>query len=209
MIRILTAYDDNDDELGDFLQMCYKDISDFAVKYDSISLMPLNGLMCTEAEIEASVNSFNKNRFIFIGFAHGLADCLATVNGKFVSTNNCELFENSLFYSTSCLSARKLGPQLIRAGCISFIGYKSSIFILDDFSEVFILCKNSGIKRFLSEQCSITEAFYYMHETYQNNISLLQQGTEDEFLAASILNKNKKALTILGDEPVTASQFDV
>jgi hypothetical protein len=165
--------------------------------------------MCNEADIATSIDGFNGNRFIFIGFSHGDVDCHATTNEIFISSNNSLLFSNSLFYSCACLTARKLGPELLTQGCSTFIGYRSSVYVNEDYDKVFIKCKNSGIKKFFEGKNTIKESYEFMRKTYQNEIDALIIGDADDFFAASSLSGNLKALVFKGNETLTLPDFFV
>lgn len=170
-------------------------------------LVSLNGLMCTEEQIEAAVTSFDNKRFIFLGFSHGDNNCLETVNDVFVSSNNSSLFSNSLFYTCSCLSGIDLGPELIAKNCSTYIGYNTSFIVIEDYSKYFIECKTSGIKKFLRSDLTIKQSFDFMLKKYQDVIDNLVKGTADEFIAASNLRKNMKGLIFLGNEDLIVKDF--
>lgn len=207
MLRFLITYDDNDASLGDYLTTCYNDISEFLKAANNTILVPLRGLLCTEQDVNTSIQAFDRKRFIFISYSHGLGNCLATTNGEFVNFKNSLHFKDSLFYSCACLSAKKLGPELINKGCISFIGYEGKVFVNEDYADVFIRCKNAGIKLFQSGGVTIGHAYNHMRSEYLKEIDRLAAGNGDDFIAASSLNSNVQTLKLLGSDSVTIMDF--
>lgn len=207
MTNFLVAYDDNVDDLGDYLNSCYEDIRSYLESLGFINAIYLDGLSCNYSTVKSSVQSFEGRSFIFIGYSHGLSDRLSTSNSIYVSSKNSIYFTKSLFYSCACLTAKKLGPKLLEDGCFTFIGYKDKVFVNEKKYEIFIECKNSGIKYFLHYNSTIFEAFNYMKRIHLERIDELVEGDDDDFFAASSLNANLSSLVLLGNKGLKLSDL--
>jgi hypothetical protein len=60
---------------------------------------------------------------------HGGKDCLGGWNKELIiDTKNVNLLADMHFYTFSCMSASRLGPAAIKAGCYSYVGFKFPAF---------------------------------------------------------------------------------
>lgn len=64
-------------------------------------------------------------------------------------TINTTLFKDSLFYTCSCNTGKRLVELLIDNECLSYIGYKENFEIWDYNRKPFVECANYGFKLFV------------------------------------------------------------
>ena len=207
MLNFLITYDNIDVSLGDYFKGCYSDIDDHLNGIDKKNIVALDGKLCTLTEIEKGISTFRANQFIFIGFSHGKSDALVASHVDYVNFNNAYQFQNSFFYTCSCLSAVSLGPELERNGCLAYIGYNEEVKLVIRFEDTFRKCKNSGIKFFVSGDKTIAETEKFMLETYAKEVELLSESSFDTFVAAALLRSNMTALVCLGNKNLTLTDL--
>lgn len=207
MINAIITYHDNDVDLGDYFTGSHTDLTNH---FDNkpIAITSIAGDNCTEQFVNATITGLRGVRFIFIAVAHGNEDIVAA-NEAFVSQNNVVQFNNSLFYSCSCLNGASLGNKLIAAGCLAFVGYMKVVTVILDYLAVFYTCQNFGIKSFLETAEILSMSFQKMHDYYTSEINRLLTGSTDDIIAASYLIANRDALILLGDGNLTSNDFKI
>jgi hypothetical protein len=206
MINTLIAYDDNDFELGTYFSDSHQDILLDITGIEEISFTSIQGLDCTENNINITVQSLNGIRFIFVALTHGNNEQLIS-NEVYVSANNSNSFSNSFFYTCACSSGSSLGNILINNGCLVYVGYYSTVYIHEDYSSVFYKCQNFALKSFLTTEESIKTSYDKMVNYYDQEIDRLVMGSMDDVLAASSLVSNRNSLILLGDGSLTKNDF--
>ena len=207
MINTVIAYDDNDFELSEYFENSHTDISDVLAANELITNISICGLECTKENINDTIRGINVEKFIFIAIAHGNEEVIAANGSPFVSFENYITFVNSLFYSCSCSSGQILGNELVQEGCLAFIGYFDTVFVIEEYYSIFYSCQNYGIKTFLSNDETIETSFNKMVNFYNEEIDRLVVGSTDDFLAASSLINNRDCLDILGCKTITRNDF--
>ncbi len=206
MINALIAYDDQDFDLGDYFQSSHGDIVNSINANQLVSITSIQGLNCTELNINTTIQGLNGARFIFVAIAHGNEEVVAA-NEVFISNNNSADFTNSLFYSCACSNGHTLGRILVNAGCLTFVGYKDDVWVVEDYHEIFYGCQNSGIKSFLIHPETIQVSFDKMIAHYTQEIDRLVAGSIDDVVAASSLIGNRDCLVLLGNNNLTHADF--
>ena len=184
MINLSIAFDNNNEDAGDYFALSKEDLMSFLEIYSgNFSVNLLDSSNCNEKNIEAEINLINSGNFLFITYCHGNEDRLEANNCSFVeSDKNVNLFINSLFYSVSCLSGKKLGQNLIDNGCHIFIGYKEVFRIIPSNYQITIECSNFAFKKFV-EGMPIGDAFDLMIEFYYQEVDKLYDSPGDELKA--------------------------
>lgn len=202
MINIVIAYDDNDDELGDYFELGYMDLFEKLKSCQNITLNSIRGLNCSESAIVDCIESFDEDNFGFVGFSHG-NDCqLVTENEVYVDINNIDHFENSLFYSTACSTGIQLGAELVKVRCKCFIGFKNETYATyEDFYDIYLECENYCLTDFLLKDNTIKESFDNMLVYFDKKI--LEMENDDEILVAMELIGNRDSFVIYGDTTIT------
>jgi hypothetical protein len=199
MTRIVLAFDDEDEHMGEFNRGCLDDLNEFLVdsKYQvfiiqSAQLNDLNIHYKTEGDFP----------FLFAAYSHGLNNSLQSQSGTYVSTTtNHTHFNQAVFYTVSCHAAVELGPCLIENGCVSFFGYKS-IFNFWVGYKCFSQCANHGLFLFLNGT-NTDEVYQQMIAEYNSQIDALY---EDDSFVASLLLENRKAL-VYNERNVTIEEL--
>lgn len=207
MINTIIAYDNNDLVMGDYFDQSHNDIISCIEVISSVANNSINGLDCTEIIINENIKRLNGVKFIFIGLSHGNENELIS-HQIFVSNNNVNLFFNSFFYTSACLTGHSLGNLLIKSGCLTYIGYKDEVTVHVDYYRVFYECENYGIKSFLSNDEEISYSYTKMINYYDQEIDRLTLGNIEEVIAASYLISNRDCLIMLGEKTITRNDFN-
>ena len=207
MISTFIAYDDNDFALGEYFKESHADIIAVVGVNALVTNVSIDGLNCTEQNINVTLAGLNGVRFIFVALSHGNYNEFVS-NEMFINATNAHHFANSFFYSTACSTGKNLGNVLIANGCYSFIGYEEEVEIILDFASVFYSCENFGIKSFLGNYETVETSFNKMIEFYNSEIDRLVAGNMNELITASYLVTNKNSLVILGNKTLTQNDFN-
>jgi hypothetical protein len=199
MTNIIIAFDDKDENLGDYFSTCQSDISGFfSDHYQIIKKSPLlvPNEKCNQAYIDIEIARINPAPFVFIAYSHGNEHSLRCNKNSYVRKgSNTKQFTNSLFYTNSCLSGKELGIELVNNGCFAFIGYEeeSNAFLNEEYYTISVNCDNSGLKTFFTDNIPVSIAFERMKSYYTNNIDKYE--SIDPFFAAQLV-KNREALVL-------------
>jgi len=199
MINILISFDDNDYELGEYFEKSYNGILERILFYPGLNIASIDGLNCTEQNINYHINAYSGDKFIFVGLSHGNEEELLTHNCVFVSASNNTSFNQSLFYTTACSSGKKLGKSLIDNGCITYVGYDDEVGVQESYYDVFIKCENYVLLKFLNQGISIKDAYDEMISFYNSEIDRLSLGTINDVIVAGYLTENRDCLTLMGN----------
>ncbi len=207
MINTFIAFDENDDDFGEYFFESHNDIiSDFQ-KNKLINYVSICGLNCTEKGIIDILNSINENPFVFIAISHGNEDEFCS-HEVYISATNANQFRNSFIYSTSCSTGKNLAKILIDNGSLAFIGYNNEIFVPLDYSKLFYTCENYGIKSFFNNDETIETSYNKLIEHYTAQIDILLSGSMEDLIIASTLLDNRDKLTFLGNGSLTRKFFN-
>lgn len=205
MINLVIAYDDVDAKLGNYFLASHDDIL-ASIPLHEIANSSLSGVNCNEVILQSTLEALQGNRFIFVALAHGNEEEVVATE-VFVSSNNTAIFSNSLFYSCSCLTGHTLGVNLISAGCLTFIGYRNSVEVIEGYYPIFYACQMYGLKSFLLNPETIQVSYDKMVNNYNDNIDALIGGSMDDLIVASSLINNRDCMVIIGNLGMTKSDF--
>lgn len=197
MIRAIIAYDDFDENLGNYFEKSYNYINDVLSTLD-FDIHSLDGSRCTEADMTELLPTINYEPFIFSAFCHGDDDGSCLVTGEdFVSHQNSTLFVNSLFYSTACHIGRNLSHILIANGTQAFIGYTQKSYAPQDenLEKIFVECELYALREFLTTGKTIEQAYKEMLLFMDENIKKLYDA--EEYFDAGWLQKNRDYILCL------------
>lgn len=199
MTKIILAFDDEDDIMGEFNRGCQEDYQLFLADYD-YPTSTINTAQLNDLNIQLQTTNVN-HPFIFVAYSHGQNEGLYARSEAYVSTSiNNTCFTQSFFYTVSCHAADSLGTCLIENGCFGFFGYKSLFNFWVGYKS-FSHCANYGFFLFLQGQD--TKAIYNaMIEEYNNHID---QTYSESALVASLLLDNRRALIYKGQNITIAN----
>jgi hypothetical protein len=208
MINTFIAYDDNDADFGLYFTESHSDVSSDFEKNVLVVNVSLNGLNCTEANINNVLQGMLGNSFVFIALSHGNEDEFWS-HEVYLSSNNAHRLINAFLYSTACSTGKNLGKVLIDNGCVAFIGYGNEVNVLLNNTKLFYSCENYGIKSFLNNNETIGTSYSKLIDNYTEEIYKLFYGSIDDLIVASVLIGNRDSLVLLGNDSLTRDYFNL
>lgn len=196
MINTLLVFDEKDKNLGDFYTMCREDLEAFFTEQKIIpEIIDKNSVF--EIILPLKIAKFSSGKFVFAAFTHGdKSNLLQSGTNPYISTSgNLEIFKNSFFYTFACEAGEVLGKELVKAGCLCFIGYIKKTHIWNTFQRPFVDTAVFGLKLFYEGNYT-KSILLKIKKFYNEEIDKIY--TKD-FLIASILMDNRDALVVLGE----------
>ncbi len=211
MINTVIAYDNFDNEIGDYFNRSYLHLDELR-NQTTISITGIDGGNCSQTSINDLIPLFNQSPFVFVGLSHGTDDGLSLRGiDYYIQQNNANLFLNSFFYSTACHIGRCLGDILISHNCKCFIGYtdKSEVPLVPDYEDLFIECELHALKNFFLTTKSIQVLYDEMIAFTDEKI--IEIANVDVLEAMSLI-RNRDRFVIIGtddDKSLTSLDFSV
>ncbi len=209
MINILIAFDDWDNNLGDFFRGCYYDIYNYVRNNKFFKIIEIDGEHLDKKTIEKTITGFKQSSFLCLAYSHGADNVLVCKESseEYINQSNSYFFGNSFFYTFSCDTGKKLGGLLLQNGCKTFIGYEDKVTSLNAYEVYFIECANYGIKQFFRGK-TVLEVYNSMLDKYENVMDSISDHHPDKLVINAWLGRNKNALMPpLGDENLTIKDF--
>lgn len=205
MIHVVLAYDEKDDELGDYFESCAAEVKEILSINEKFQVTLIKGENLNSAFIGFKLDSL-KERFIFAAFSHGTAESLTYKNRiPYIDVgDSIDIFSEAFLYTTACNCGKVFGKKLNARGCI-FWGYNKTTYVLTDFQSASKLCDIFGLISFLKGE-TIENAYKSALDKYQEEIDGLE---EIDPLAASILDANKNAMIRYGGVKERVWDFDI
>jgi hypothetical protein len=202
-LKIIVAYDNQDEVLGSYFTACKDDILGFLLEQKENGF-PLEiveiieSTNCHSAYIDLKLSVYQDEPLLVIAYSHGLSHSIRCNNVGYIHSDNVHLFYNSYFSTNACSSAKELGILFTGQQGI-FIGFDKDVdALLDDTNgakQISINCDNYGIKySILKTEKTILETYDAMINYYNQKIDSL------DFFNASSLRKTRSALKIYGNE---------
>ncbi|HNW70036.1 MAG TPA: hypothetical protein PKI01_06515 [Bacteroidales bacterium] len=208
MANFQIAFDNTDLELGHYFEASKDDLVVFINQnFQNPCINEIPSQKCNCAYIDYIISLQNTSNFLFLAYSHGNTDRLIANGEAYIRTGqNAHLFENSFFYSMSCLSAQVLGPALINEhNCLAFIGYNDESYAFDTaYKQLCIECDNFGIKKFIGG-LNIGEAYNQMKDYFTFQVDILENA--GEIIYAALLRKNRDCLVLIGDQNLLFNLF--
>jgi hypothetical protein len=201
MLKIIVAYDDQDEVLGEYFTACKIDIVEF-LEEQQVSGFPLeiveiiDSRLCNPVYIEIKLEEYQNQPLLFIAYSHGLPHALRC-KGSYIDSTNVHLLFNAYLYTNACSSAKELGLTFIDKEGV-FVGFDKPIdALLDDTNnakQISINCDNYGIKySIVMREKTIAETYQAMVDYYDEKIDKL------DFFNAQLLTETKEALKLYGN----------
>ena len=204
MIRVLIASDDNDVELGEYFRACKQDLlSVVSAEIDSGKLLTVEdipSINCNVVYLNVKYTTFKKIPFLWVSFSHGNESSIRFNGSVFVSAgDDNSLFEDTLFYTNSCLSGKFLGPDLINQNCRTFIGYDQSVIAFkNENQKISLKCDTVGLILFLTEDVTAYDAFEHTKQYYTQQAEILLK--YGDILSSGLLINAREDLVFHGDK---------
>lgn len=211
MIRIIVSVDEKNVTLGKYFEASEKylyglvDNKEWTECYHVI-----NSDECNVTYIKNTLPSlFVDKPYIFVVFTHGSEVACISSGTSYVNKENANLFKGSFFYSTACLTGKKLGFELINNGCSAFVGFteETNAFCEDEYKYITIKCDLACLYSFLSDGDktigqSLDDAISY----YNTQIDKLAD--IGDVLFRGELITNREALTLIGNKDLKRSDLE-
>ena len=211
MIKVLVAYDNEDERLGNYFDSCKLDVCATISSEESseidFELIEIASRQCNRAFLDLLPKQVKKNPFLLIVYAHGNEEAIRVNGTSFIRIGeDNEMFKDTVIYSTACLTGKLLGKELVGNGCKAFIGYDGQIVAFKDTrQDISIKCDNLGITMFLTSDITISEAFDQMKKYYtQESQKLL---SFNDILASGLLINARESLVFHGNPDITRNDL--
>lgn len=123
---------------------------------------------------------------------------------------NPDVLSDRVVYTLSCLSAGQLGPAAIKAGGISYIGYKHLLGIIiiqgSEFDEIFKDIWGGGAKALINGKTT-GEAYNWLKRRYNMWINYweMKPTSYEKTIILSVLQDDLERLTLLGKKDAKIS----
>jgi hypothetical protein len=207
MANFHIAYDEKDSRLGRYFEECKEDLVRFIQdELSSYSIDELPSRLCNQAYLSLRYKLDNPNNFLFVAYSHGTDTALIAGGHPFIEEGaNSNLFSKSLFYSTACLIANRLGEDLISNGSLGFVGNSRSVDAFNDERRTLsIQADNLGMKMFVMGK-PLGEAVRLMKSHYSERIMhFLKLG---DFDTAGTFIDCRESLVLYGNPDLTIADF--
>lgn len=147
-----------------------------------------------EATKSAILEHINRNVNFIMFNGHGTSDCICCHNNEIIiDINNLNVLKNTITYSLSCSSAKKVGNISIENGALCFVGYtedfalgkdpnREATPLKDRIAKLFLEPSNFLVQTILKGK-TVKEAVERAKNKMLKNIDYLN--STDEFLDAS------------------------
>lgn len=210
MLKIIIAFDDQDEDLGEYFTACKTNIVEF-LEEQQVNGFPLeiveviDSRRCNPVYIDLKLDALRNQPLLFIAYSHGLPQALRCKGESYIHSSNVHLLFNACLHTNACSSAKELGLSFVDKEGI-FIGFDKPVDALvsdiNDAKQVSIDCDNYGIKySIVMREKTILETYQAMINFYDEKIGKL------DFFNASFLNDTKKALKIYGNENLNMKDY--
>lgn len=207
-MNIIIAYDEKDTNLGDYFLACKENIEGILTQQD-ITPKLVSAKQCNMIYVDEVALPKNGEAFIFVAYSHGTEDgkSLIAEGEKYIVTGeNTQNFKNALFYTNACAVGAVLGKKWLNNEFGAFIGYNESVRILLGFKEISLELDNFGIIYFLTEECTIYEAFLKMEDKYIERIQKMRKDWKEALFVAD-LEDAKNSLVFYGNKELKKQDF--
>ncbi len=195
MIKIILAYDKDNHTLGEYFDYCASDISQY-FNDGQHGIVKITGRILNSAYMDLELLKYEKIPFLFIAYSHGTKHSLISDEEYLSNNSNLLPFQDSFFYTFSCSSGIELGINLVDKGARVFIGYKSDVYIITTYQQIFAECANEGMKHFLKGE-NVRDSFSKMKEKHNEEID---NTYSKNFLVASTIRQNRDSLILKGEQ---------
>jgi hypothetical protein len=174
MSRIIVVTNPSYDIATSYLDSWFQPLFDLIRSKIDIEIHELKKEKVTRVEFENMLS--NKNPRLVVLNGHGSHNSISGFNDDIlVKTDlNIEILKDKIIHSVSCDSGKTLGPESIKTGSISFIGYK------EEFKFV-----HQRDKRTQEEQLGDYVASLFLKPAYRVVEVLINGGTAEEAYAES------------------------
>lgn len=205
MINYIVSFDNLNPSLGKYFYECHEDFHNFIIEHPEL-LNDYEEIPTSKTYIHyinKTTIKYNSKPFVYIAYSHGNSTQFGCNGIPYICSLNAGCFINSFFYSTACLTGKKIAYDLIDKGCKVFVGYKepSHVFTKDEYRKISINCDNYAIKMFLLMDVTIGEAVNSMKRYITREIDKLDAKAEDPIYISALI-ANREALVCLGDSSI-------
>jgi hypothetical protein len=206
MINVLIAFDNLDNNLGDYFEQSKSQSSEvIAEVIQDYNCLEVPSTRCNVAYLDLILPQFNQSPFIFVNYSHGTSTTITCSNSIYISNDNVYLFSNAFAYIMSCEVAAELGPHFIANHALAFIGFNKETYALrGSYQNLSITCDNYALLLFLNGNI-LRDAFAAMKANYTIKADHLEEMGEP--LKAADLLECRDSLVFLGNGNLTIKDF--
>jgi hypothetical protein len=205
-LKIIIAYDNQDEVLGSYFAACKEDILGFlneqkAEGFPLEIVEIIDSTTCHSAYIDLKLKDYQDQPLLVIAYSHGLSHSLRCNNAGYIHSDNVHLLFNACLSTNACSSAKELGIQFHGQGGV-FIGFDKEVRAFKRESgmmQMSINCDNCGLKYTIANPlASITETYKAL-KSYYNRVIDEGDAFQRNVFTLTELRKTRDALKIYGN----------
>jgi hypothetical protein len=207
ILKVIIAYDSQDEDLGSYFTACKEDIVGF-LEEQKENGFPLeiieiiDSRNCHTAYIDLQLAKYQNDSLLFIAYSHGLSHSLRCNRAGYIHSDNVSQLFHSWLYTNACSTAKELGIQFDGQNGV-FIGFDKEIKAFKHESglmQISINCDNCGIKYSISPHLpSAIQTYKAMKSYYNSQIDRLDELRMDA-ISLGYLRETRDALKIYGNK---------
>ena len=193
---IYIACDNEDKDLGHFLQSCHDRIREVAVE-NGFDYRSFTSQSLTKENIDTHTSEADE--YVFSAFSHGTDNSLLCRNNAYIKVDdNVKNFYSSIFYTFACYSANGIGKEFEESYVLGYFGYNNQAWVVPRYENIFVECATKGLVAYI-EGKTLKDARKDLIAEYDKHLKNARVNPMYAYLL-----KNKQALvTIINNEEKT------
>jgi hypothetical protein len=204
MIKSILLYDNEDDTLGDFFNLCANSYQLLSINHSGDNLIVEHKSdNSNKHDVETSVSKYNNENFLFISFLHGDEETMYISKDKIISIDNSYFFSNAFCYTFSCYCGNTLAKSMITNAAHVFWGYKDKVYSIIGCEDDFMQLTLSGLNHFFMND-TVEIAYNKVKKEFNDKIDSLYK---TNFFIASTLLHNRESMIVHGRTDISISDF--
>jgi hypothetical protein len=206
MLKVIIAFDDQDEVLGSYFTACKDDILGFLTeqkdKGRQLEVVEIiHSKNCHTAYVDMRIAAYQNVPLLFIAYSHGLSHSLRCNSVSYIHSDNIKSLFNAWLYTNACSSAKELGVLFTGQQGV-FIGFNEEVKAFKEESgmmQASIYCDNCGLKYAIAHLAATTTETYRAMKAYYSQVIYKWVDLEVDIFAIRQLRRTRDALTIHGD----------
>ncbi len=178
------------DDVTQYTYEWSREVEDLLIQH-GYRVVSLANRPLSRKEVEDTIKSHPNALILF--YDHGTEKSLvASENENAIDTENVYLLANRECFTVACLSAKKLGVEAYKIGCLAYWGYTRVFVFTTDALEEFKQFANNGIKLRIKENLSWEKCLEETKKLAKQLVNKLI--SEGKIVAAVLMQQNAEAL---------------